>query len=202
MTLSHDLQDHIRERAFLIYRERGEEKEAALDHWLTAEREIRSALSFFVAFEETDQDNTQDQRDRINYDDFMALRRSLDRVTANGVKIATASPPPIYLAAPGFRRTTEAAWGPGAIEVLNAASSTIAALVATGGVKMVVDLIKAWVEERKGRRIRIAANGVEVEIAGGTSPEDIARAVSLLERLAAQPKPNISEPSPARSQDV
>lgn len=201
MTSSPDLQDAIRERALLIYRERGKHPGADLDNWLMAEREIKAALSLFIAFDESAESQTGERRDRLNYDDFMAFRKFLDQ-TPRRPPLSNVSQPLTYFAAPGFRRTAEGTWGPGAVEMLNAASSAIAVLVSAGGAKMLIDLIKAWIAERTGRKIRIAANGVEVEITGATSKGDINRAVDLLERLAATPKPGTVETSRTPSKDT
>jgi hypothetical protein len=66
---------------------------------------------------------------------------------------------------------------------LSAASPLGWALRMTSGKvsKVLLDLIKIWVEEKKGRRIKIKKGDVELEIAGGMSAAEIQKILDLFE---------------------
>lgn len=52
-----------------------------------------------------------------------------------------------------------------------------------GGTKGIIDLLKAWVEERKGRCVRLRSGNSEVEIKGGVSKKQIEEATRAIEDL-------------------
>jgi hypothetical protein len=66
-------------------------------------------------------------------------------------------------------------------ELLRGICYAIAMGCAAGGTKALIDLLKAWVEERKGRRIKIKQGEVEIEIQGGMSQKRIKEMVDMFE---------------------
>jgi hypothetical protein len=65
--------------------------------------------------------------------------------------------------------------------VLSSISVPIAIVCAAGASKAFIDLLRTWVEERKGRRIKIKRGDIEVEIQGGVSAKDIERVTEIFE---------------------
>lgn len=64
-------------------------------------------------------------------------------------------------------------------EVLNTISTSLGLACAAGGYKILIDLIKAWVEERKGRVIKIKYGDAELEIRGGVKKADAEKVINL-----------------------
>jgi len=60
-------------------------------------------------------------------------------------------------------------------------ATAITAICAAGGTKMVIELLKAWVEERKGRRIRIKKGDYEIEVQGGMTKAQVDQLIKTFE---------------------
>ncbi len=60
-------------------------------------------------------------------------------------------------------------------------SYVLAAVCSAGGTKLLVELLKAYVDERKGRKIRIKRGEFELEINGGTPQKQIEEIFCLFE---------------------
>ena len=71
--------------------------------------------------------------------------------------------------------------------VLSNLAVPIAIVCSAGASRSFLELIKAWVEERKGREIRIKHGDSEVVIKGGVSDRDFERAVALFEKHFRRP---------------
>ena len=65
--------------------------------------------------------------------------------------------------------------------ILQGISLPIAIACASGASKAFIDLLKTWVEERKGHTIRIRRGNCEIELTGGVTDNDVQRAVDLFE---------------------
>lgn len=72
--------------------------------------------------------------------------------------------------------------------ILRGISMPLTLACAAGGAKVLVDLLKLWVEDRKGRKVTIRHGDDEIELAGGMSDHDLERAVKLFERRFGQSK--------------
>jgi hypothetical protein len=56
-------------------------------------------------------------------------------------------------------------------------------LSAGGAIKIIVELIKSWVEDRKGRKIRLKKGDFELEIQGGMSQKEIEKRVKQFSKI-------------------
>jgi hypothetical protein len=63
----------------------------------------------------------------------------------------------------------------------NAISNCVFTLCAAGGLKWFIDLLKIWVEERKGRKIKIKHGNNELEIVGGVSEQQLKKVALFFE---------------------
>jgi hypothetical protein len=57
------------------------------------------------------------------------------------------------------------------------------AFSAGGAIKVIVELIKAWVEDRKGRKIRLKKHDFELEIQGGMADKEIEERIKQFIRI-------------------
>ena len=62
---------------------------------------------------------------------------------------------------------------PNSVDLLRDISIPVGLVCLYGASRMFIDLLKAWVEERKGRKIRIRYGQTEIEIQGGVSEADL-----------------------------
>jgi hypothetical protein len=60
---------------------------------------------------------------------------------------------------------------------------------AAGGCKVVVELLRIWAQERKGRILRIRQGDPELELRGGLRNEDVEAIVRLFARRFGNLKP-------------
>ncbi len=86
-------------------------------------------------------------------------------------------------------------------EVVTAATVMLSA---AGGMKMLLEMVKLWVEERKERRIKLKRGDIELEIQGSMSKREIQQKLELFQELTKGAKESdikiIEErPSEARS---
>lgn len=58
-----------------------------------------------------------------------------------------------------------------------------AMLSAAGGMKMILEMVKLWVEERKERRIKLKRGDIELELQGSMSQKEIQQKVELFREL-------------------
>lgn len=65
-----------------------------------------------------------------------------------------------------------------------------AMLSAAGGMKMILEMVKLWVEERKERRIKLKMEDIEVEVQGSMSKREIQRKLELFRELVKDIKEN------------
>jgi hypothetical protein len=72
--------------------------------------------------------------------------------------------------------------GGGAWPWAHAMATAIASICAAGGIKMFVELLKAWVEERKGRKIRIKRGDLEIEVQGGVTKAQVDQLIKTFEK--------------------
>ena len=80
------------------------------------------------------------------------------------------------------------------LESIDVLSDYIAIICAAGGVKWFLNLLKTWVEERKGRKIIITIGSTELEIFGGISEKKLKRVISLFEEKFGQSRNTIIKP--------
>ena len=73
-------------------------------------------------------------------------------------------------------------------ELLGHISAPIAIACAAGGCKALVELLKTWVEDRKGRRIKIKIGDAEIEIQGGIDHAQIEQISELLVKRFSTPR--------------
>jgi|SRR5579859_3531662 len=66
-------------------------------------------------------------------------------------------------------------------ELLNSTAQTLQALCALGGAKIIVNLIRLWVEERKGRKVHIRKGDIEIALEGTPSKTALDQVLNLLE---------------------
>ena len=66
--------------------------------------------------------------------------------------------------------------------VLDGIAGSIALICAAGGAKVFLDPLKAWVEERKGRRVIIEHKGTRIEMQGGVSKKQVEEFVRVFEK--------------------
>jgi hypothetical protein len=93
--------------------------------------------------------------------------------------------------------------GDGGVNWIDPVLELLSFICATGGAAKVLSFIQAWVEERKGRFIRIKNEHGEIEIRGGVSEEQIS---NLIKMFNTQLKPSdqiksieeTKEPKPKR----
>jgi hypothetical protein len=71
---------------------------------------------------------------------------------------------------------------PPAEMVFDYISVPLAIACAAGGCKVLVELIKAWVEDRKGRRVKFKTGDIELEIQGSISQEKTEQLIEMLEK--------------------
>lgn len=55
---------------------------------------------------------------------------------------------------------------------------------ALGGAKIVIELAKLWVEDRKGRKVIVKKGDVEIEIQGGISYDELQEKIELFKHLS------------------
>jgi hypothetical protein len=60
-------------------------------------------------------------------------------------------------------------------------SEPLTVAFAAGGIKLLLELFKTWVEDRKGRKIRIKKGDIEIDLEGGVSKEQVEQALKILE---------------------
>src|SRR2546423_91624 len=65
-----------------------------------------------------------------------------------------------------------------------------AMLSAAGGMKMLLEMVKLWVEERKERRIKLKRGDIEIEVQGSMSKREIQQKLELFRELAKGVKEN------------
>jgi hypothetical protein len=65
--------------------------------------------------------------------------------------------------------------------ILDALVAPLAIICAAGGSKAFLSLLKAWVEERKGRRVVVEHKGSRIEIQGGVSKKQVKELVRVFE---------------------
>jgi hypothetical protein len=65
--------------------------------------------------------------------------------------------------------------------ILSSISESIAIVCAVGGSKALIGLLKSWVEERGGRKIRIKKGDIELEVQGGVSESHVKKLVQIFE---------------------
>jgi hypothetical protein len=63
-----------------------------------------------------------------------------------------------------------------------------AMLSAAGGMKMLLEMVKLWVEERKERRIKLKRGDIELEIQGSMSKREIQQKLELFQELTKDAK--------------
>jgi hypothetical protein len=71
-------------------------------------------------------------------------------------------------------------------QVFDILSTVATALSAAGGIAGFVGLIKAWVDDRNGRKIRIKQGDFEVEFQGGISQDEIERRIADARKIKQQ----------------
>jgi hypothetical protein len=76
------------------------------------------------------------------------------------------------------RRSLHVSWD----IVLEEIGQILAIVCAAGGSKALIDLLRAWVEERSGRKIRIKRGDVELEIQGRMSEKRIQEIINTFEK--------------------
>lgn len=64
------------------------------------------------------------------------------------------------------------------------------ALSAVGGMKVLLEMAKLWVEDRKQRRIKLRKGDIELELEGSMSQSEIQRKIKLFQELAKDDKGN------------
>ena len=93
----------------------------------------------------------------------------------------TPAPDAIRVYAPTPRTSTDPSLRCSWEAILQGVSLPIGLLCAAGGTKAFIELLKCWVEERKGRKIRIKRGDDEIVIEGGVNRRDVDHAIRLLE---------------------
>lgn len=171
----------VEERAHQIYLRRVQQGRRGdqLSDWLMAEMEIYDELVeavIWVAFER------HEEFDRGGFQGFLAepnARRMVGDV-ADGRSLASskANQPTTLLAFQG------SAVGFGLVNMPDLdLSETLSLLFSAGGVKLLFDLLVAWLKERSSRVVRLKVGAVELEISGATNEQEILRLREVLEGL-------------------
>ena len=70
-------------------------------------------------------------------------------------------------------------WAP----FLEALAIPISLILAGGGAKNLIDLIKMWVEAKNGRTVKLKRGDIEIEIRGDVPRSEVVRAEKLLRHL-------------------
>jgi Putative restriction endonuclease len=73
-------------------------------------------------------------------------------------------------------------------DYIEIAESIIATACTAGAVKVVIEIIKAWVQNRNGRKLRFVKDGVEFEIQGGMKSDEVERIINLFYKNFTAPK--------------
>ena len=63
-----------------------------------------------------------------------------------------------------------------------------AMLSAAGGMKMLLEMVKLWIEDRKERRIKLKRGDIELELQGRMSSEEIRQKIELFRELTEDAK--------------
>lgn len=79
-----------------------------------------------------------------------------------------------------FRESSQILSG-GYSELMQVLGASLTAVCAAGGAKMFIEILKVWLEERKGRRVKIKKGDIELEIQGGVSKEQVEQIIMLLD---------------------
>ncbi len=61
--------------------------------------------------------------------------------------------------------------------------TAVTVITAAGGMKMLLEIVKLWVEERKGRKLKLKSKDVELELHGGMSKKEKEQSIKLFEKL-------------------
>jgi hypothetical protein len=68
----------------------------------------------------------------------------------------------------------------GIVEVVTAVT---AVLSAAGGMKMILEMVKLWIEQRKERRIKLKRGDIELELQGSMSQKELEQKIELFREL-------------------
>ena len=72
--------------------------------------------------------------------------------------------------------------------ILEQMGTSIALICAAGGTRALISLLKAWVDERRGRTLRVKQGDSELEIQGGMSLSQIEQLVAIFEKTFGKSK--------------
>ena len=185
--LRHDelIEQRLRERAYEIWQSRQREDE--VNDWLKAEAEVS------LSFHDVILVSVCQPGDFGEAEDFDgSVRRLCAKYYSNPVDAVTSERQPVSVYVPSHRLPP--IYGPTVLDHTTLATM-ISALCTAGGAKIFVDFLKVWIEERKGRLIRIKKGDVEVELQGAVNVTQIQRAIELLESGLTSPRPSPSTES-------
>jgi hypothetical protein len=73
-------------------------------------------------------------------------------------------------------------------DVAEAVTIITAMLSAAGGMKMLLEMVKLWIEARKERRIKLKRGDIELEIQGSMSEKEIQESLELFLELSEDAK--------------
>jgi hypothetical protein len=78
------------------------------------------------------------------------------------------------------------------VDIVDSLAPTIAAVTAilstAGGMKMLLEMVKLWVESRKERRIKLKTGDIELELQGSMSQKEIQSKIQLFRELTKDAK--------------
>jgi len=98
------------------------------------------------------------------------------------------SPGAVRVYAPTSRTATLPRLGSQWEVLLRDVTVPLSIVCAAGGARALIDLLRVWVEERKGRCITFKYKDIEITLKGGVSTEDVERIVRLFEERFAPSK--------------
>jgi hypothetical protein len=200
LDLSGGFHEEIKRRAYEVYLERLRTNTPGdhLSDWYQAENEVlfldwptRGVESFKSLLDEIISKNEQFQK--IYYSSRGFVSTDDPNVYAYAVphgltpsQLYYSQPPLVYIPPVTYDRLIErelvrpGTYGSG-FDFVDIAE-IIMAIGAAGGVKVLVEALKLWVEERKDRMIKIKKGDVEIVLQGNVGKKEIDRAVRLFEQ--------------------
>src|SRR5947207_6993746 len=175
----HPWRDHVERRAYQLYEDRTQRGEPgdAVNDWLRAEVEVFGDVPLVIGFEPNGTFGPfVGDSETKSYEDLLKTHFPSEAALLNEARLEP-KPWPYSEEGPTAAMAVRPIpvpplYGPHAIH-FPTLEGLLSMVAAAGGVKSLVDLMKIWVEERKGRRVEMKRGEIAIVIQGGVSRREL-----------------------------